>query len=149
SHLDPYDAYPAQLAASFDPKAVAGHAELLTLECLPRLIAGVRLPTIGGSLAGSIAARWSVLLLMFGFGAAFIRLALDASRKSDPARRGVAAGTLLSGVLVVAAFLVNRNIYNSDNYRYLTFLLTTWSLGFGLCLDDLWQGGVRGRVAAG
>jgi hypothetical protein len=37
----------------------------------------------------------------------------------------------------VAAFLVNRNIYNSDNYRYLIFLLTPWSLGFGLVMDDL------------
>lgn len=147
--VDPYDAYPAQFAATFDPRAVAGHAELLTLECLPRLIAGVRLTSPGGSFAGPIVARWSVLFLMFGFGAALIGLALDAFRKNDPARRAIAAGTLLSGLLVVAAFLVNRNIYNSDNYRYLIFLLTPWSLGFGLCLDDLCRRGGRGRLASG
>ena len=39
-----------------------------------------------------------------------------------------------SALLIVAAFLVNRNIYNSDNYRYLIFLLTPWALGFGLVL---------------
>ena len=36
----------------------------------------------------------------------------------------------------MAAFLVNRNIFNSDNYRYLIYLLTPWSLGFGLVLDE-------------
>ena len=45
---------------------------------------------------------------------------------------------------IVAAFLVNKNIYNSDNYRYLIFLLTAWSLGFGLCLDDLSSAGSAG-----
>ena len=29
-------------------------------------------------------------------------------------------------------FLLIRNIFNSDNYRYLIYLLTPWSLGFGL-----------------
>jgi hypothetical protein len=46
--VDPYDAYPAQFAVTFDPEAVTGHAELLTMECLPRLIAGVRLPSHRG-----------------------------------------------------------------------------------------------------
>lgn len=149
SYMDPYDAYPAQFAATFDPAAIGGHAELLTLECLPRLIAGIRLASLDGSLPGSIVARWSVLVLMFGFGAALVRMGLEAFRRGDAARRAVAAGTLTSGLLVVSAFLVNRNIYNSDNYRYLILLLTPWSLGFGLCLDDLCRSGARGRVAAG
>ena len=49
-----------------------------------------------------------------------------------PARRSAAARCARQS-LIVAAFLVNRNIFNSDNYRYLIFLLTPWSLGFGLC----------------
>ena len=48
-----------------------------------------------------------------------------------PGRRSAAA-RCSRRVLIVAAFLVNRNIFNSDNYRYLIFLLTPWSLGFGL-----------------
>jgi hypothetical protein len=44
---------------------------------------------------------------------------------------------------------VSKNIYNSDNYRYLIFLLTPWSVGFGLCLHDLSRCGARGRLAAG
>jgi hypothetical protein len=148
-YIDPYDAYPAQFAATFEPAAVEGHAELLVQECLPRLIAGIRLGSLGGSSPGSLAGRWGVLLLMFGFGAALVRLAVDAIRETDPALRGIAAGVLISGILVVGAFLANRNIYNSDNFRYLIFLLTPWCLGFGLCLDDLCRGGVRGRVAAG
>ena len=43
---------------------------------------------------------------------------------------------------------MNRNIFNSDNYRYLIFLLTPWSLGFGLSMRDLAGGGRRGRLAA-
>ena len=51
-------------------------------------------------------------------------------------------------MLIVAAFLVNRNIYNSDNYRYLIFLLTPWALGFGLVLADLARRGWVGRLSA-
>ena len=49
-----------------------------------------------------------------------------------PPATAVSRGTLASALLIVAAFLVNRNIFNSDNYRYLIFLLTPWALGFGL-----------------
>ena len=86
---------------------------------------------------------------MIGFAAAIVRLAFDAARPGDPARLAVARGTLFSGVMIAAAFLVNKNIFNSDNYRYLIFLLTPWSLGFGLGLDDLSRRGLRWRVAAG
>ena len=43
---------------------------------------------------------------------------------------------------------MNRNIFNSDNYRYLIFLLLPWSLGFGLLLRSLCRWAVLGRVAA-
>jgi hypothetical protein len=153
--LDPYDAYPAQFAATFDPDAVTGHAGLLGLECLPRLFAGTRLEAAvsspdarGASASVSAAGGWALLLLV-AFATAIARLAVAAVRDEEPARRAIAAGTLLSGVMIVAAFLVNQNIYNSDNYRYLVFLLTPWSLGFGLCLGDLSHRGARGRMAAG
>jgi hypothetical protein len=89
-----------------------------------------------------------VIAVMIGFAAAVARLALDAVRRGDPPRRAVAHGTLISGVLIAAAFLVNTNIFNSDNYRYLIFLLMPWSLGFGLCLDDLSRRGRRGWWAS-
>jgi hypothetical protein len=86
---------------------------------------------------------------MLGFAAAVARLTVDVIRAQDAARRAVAFGTLVSGALIVAAFLVNRNIFNSDNYRYLVLLLTPWCLGFGLCLDELSRDGRHGRLAAG
>jgi hypothetical protein len=50
--------------------------------------------------------------------------------------------------LIVAAFMINRNIFNSDNYRYLIFLLPPWSLGFGLVMSDLARRGLRGLATA-
>jgi hypothetical protein len=153
--VDPYDAYPSQFAATFDRSAITRHADLLTFECLPRLVAGTGLQVVGRSPGvprmslAFLAFGWPFILLMIGFAAAVARLALDASRWGDPARRAVACGTLLSGGMIVAAFLVNKNIYNSDNYRYLIFLLTPWSLGFGLCLDDLSRRRWRGWLASG
>ncbi len=63
------------------------------------------------------------------------------------ARRAIATGTCVSAVLIVAAFLINRNIFNSDNYRYLIYLLVPWSLGFGLMMGDLTKRGPLGIAA--
>jgi hypothetical protein len=151
--VDPYDAYPAQFVATFRSSAISGHAGLLGLECLPRLIAGTGIHPIGHSLGRRNsfppfpATEWPVIAIMIGFAASVARLAFDAARRGAPARLAVARGTLLSSILIVAAFLLNRNIFNSDNYRYLIFLLSPWSLGFGLCLDDLSRRGWRGRSA--
>ena len=81
--------------------------------------------------------EWLALLLVAAFLAATVRLARDPASVTDSARKAVSRGTVVSALLIVAAFLVNRNIYNSDNYRYLIFLLTPWSLGFGLVMSDL------------
>jgi hypothetical protein len=59
-----------------------------------------------------------------------------------------ALGSLISSALIVAAFLVNRNIFNSDNYRYLIYLLVPWSLGFGLLAGALARRGTLGRLLA-
>src|SRR5262249_15576442 len=66
----------------------------------------------------------------------------------DRAGRGVAAGLLLSGVAMVAGFVLNRNIFNSDNYRYLVGLLVPWSVGFGVLMTSLDRKGWGGRVSA-
>ena len=79
---------------------------------------------------------------------ASVRLARDPASTTDPARKAVSRGTFASALLIVAAFLVNRNIYNSDNYRYLIFLLTPWALGFGLVMRDLARRGWAGRLSA-
>jgi hypothetical protein len=153
--VDPYDAYPAQFSPTFDASAIASHASLLGNECLPRLVAGIGLGKNGRSAGerhqsfSSSAAGWGAVLLMVGFAATIVRLASDVARRGDPARRAVGLAPILSSVAIVAAFVVNKNIYNSDNYRYLIFLLTAWSLGFGLCLDDLTRRGLRGRLAGG
>src|SRR5208337_4500728 len=50
------------------------------------------------------------------------------------APRIIATGMLASALGVAGGFLVNRNIFNSDNYRYLVMLLIPWAIGCGLVL---------------
>ncbi len=154
--VDPYDAYPGAVRGEF--RGVRARPA-----CRPP---GLRVPTTPGDRSRAArpsgarsggrrspvlppAGEWPAIALVIGFGAAVVRLAFDAARRGDPPRTAVGGGTLLSATAIAAAFLVNKNIYNSDNYRYLVFLLTPWSLGFGLCLDDLARRGLRGRLAAG
>ena len=152
--VDPYDAYPWQFEATTDAAVIVDHAALLGVECLPRLIAGTGLQRALQSRGLRRSSFWptpgqgAVALMMLAFMAAVVRLLIAAVRCGDPARRAVARGTLVSGAVVVAGFLVNLHIYNSDNYRYLVFLVVPWSLGFGLVLDDLRRRGAAGRLAA-
>ena len=64
------------------------------------------------------------------------------------AEAAVRWGLLLSSGAVLAGFILNRNIFNSDNYRYLVYLLTPWSIGFGLAMDGLARRGWRGKLGA-
>jgi hypothetical protein len=170
---DAYDAYPSQFEATLERAAIGEHLRLLGLHCLPRLVAGTELhalekvgasiSTLGTELVTLHGARfrsavpgaseWIAVLILSGFLVALIRLARDPVSASDPARTGVSRGTFGSAVMIVVAFLVNRNIYNSDNYRYLVFLLTPWSLGFGLLMNDLqwrgWTGWLSAWIVAG
>lgn len=152
--VDSYDAYPAQFAATLDAGAIRGHAELLAYECLPRLIAGSSgrasfAPAMGLRAAGKKGiGEWPVIVVVIGFAVALGRLGLDVVQRGAPARRAVAAGVLVSSAAIVAAFLVNRNIYNSDNYRYLVFLIVPWSLGFGASLESLLRLRGKGGIAA-
>ncbi len=143
--MDPYDAYPSQFQATYAVPAMAGHVEILVRDCLPRLLAGARLR---GAAAWS-AAGWLSILMMAAFTVSIVRLGVLAIRSDDPVRRGVAGGTLASALLITSAFLVNRNIYDSDNYRYLVFLLVPWSLGLGAGLDNLARRGAGGWGSAG
>lgn len=150
-----------------------GHLSLFSLECLPRLVAGHRLvaadlPTeprpeaMAGGTSSPIAraaspalAAATVAVSGLLFAAALIALVwagFSPRRGPKSATAEVPAGWCLamlgSSALVGAMFLVNKNIYNSDNYRYLVYMLLPWSAGFGLMMAGLWRRGVGGRVAA-
>jgi hypothetical protein len=156
--LEPHDAYRGQFAVALAPSLVVSHSRLLVLDCLPRLISGHKLP--GGetdpdprSLTGPSSFRrtepfdplaGAVLVISGALGVtAAFRLVVAAARP-DGVSRTVALGLVLSAVVTVAGFVVNRNIFNSDNYRYLVSLLVPWSIGFGLVMEGI---ALRGRVA--
>jgi hypothetical protein len=163
--VDPYDAYPSQFELTTERQAILEHARLFALHCLPRLIAGTELDSIERTgqfayarLRGDARTlrssrpptgppgrdEWLALMVAAGFVVALFAVARDSLRTRDPARKAVGCGVLGSALLIVAGFLVNRNIYNSDNYRYLIYLLTPWALGFGIMMNGLAR---RGRVA--
>jgi hypothetical protein len=167
--VDPYDAYPSQFAPTVERGPVIEHVRLLVLHCLPRLVAGKELYGLDENsrqndagtsplpwwLAGRsgpsgmpAAHEWLAILLLGILLAGLIRLAADGRSSADLPRIAVARGLLLSALLIVVAFVVNRNIFNSDNYRYLIYLLPCWALGFGLLSKDLATRGLPGQVAA-
>ncbi len=170
--VDPYDAYPSQFQATLEPAALIEHARLLGLHCLPRLIAGKELTQLEragsslvakviGLLAGGASGlavpapslaqtkdEWLAVSFVAAFVLTLVRLARHFFSLRDPAGAAVSGGILVSACLIVGAFLVNRNVFNSDNYRYLIFLLTPWSLGFGLIMNDLARRSWATRLAA-
>ena len=130
-------------------ETVLGRESLVGDPSVSGLVRSVQLDlTASERMAGDLAC-WSAFVV------ALVRLARDPAPAADPARKAISRGMLWSALLIVAAFLVNRNIFNSDNYRYLIFLLTPWSLGFGLVMHDLarrgWLGccGVARRRTSG
>jgi hypothetical protein len=142
---DPHDAYREQFDPLLDRDAFLGHVRLLALDCLPRLVAGRRLPglqsepspeALGGRVSfgkargGDPLAAATAAAAMALFAAAMVALMWGPA----PAVRW---GLLGSSGAIVVAFVLNRNIFNSDNYRYLVFLLVPWSLGFGLMMRRL------------
>ncbi len=92
--------------------------------------------------------EWLAVLVLAFFLAGVVRLAHDSTGTRASPRIAVNRGLLLAALLVIGAFVVNRNIFNSDNYRYLVYLLPCWALGFGLLSHDLARRGLRGRLAA-
>ncbi|HEY2158614.1 MAG TPA: hypothetical protein VGH33_23490 [Isosphaeraceae bacterium] len=160
---DPYDAYNEQFAPIWKADVLLDHARILALDCLPRLIAGHRLPhfeaepggigpdgrAMSGSGTMSLATVSAVALGLGLFLLAVPGLAFEGRREPDPgrARWAVRWGLLISSLAVLAGFVANRNIYNSDNYRYLVLLLVPWAIGFGRLMDGLSRRGQGGAIA--
>ncbi len=156
ARLDPHDAYREQFVVMTQPEILSAHAQLLTLECLPRLFAGHRLPGLETDpdpavLAGRSSYHQSHEFELLGAGvvglsallaclalAALVKTVLSAAIVA----RYIILGLLLSAAATMASFVVNRNIFNSDNYRYLVTLLVPWSLGLGIAARSLAE---RGR----
>ncbi len=170
--VDPHDAYGSQFASIFkgttadqQSSLLESHARLLVLECLPRLAAGHRLPDLASAPHPSAPAGHPILapradshpiawaataagLGLFLIGSFALSLDLGAPA-DDPARAAVRRGLTLSSLLVVVAFLINKNIYDWDNYRYLIFLVVQAALGVGIVLDRVARAGRRGAIVAG
>ncbi|MDR3639450.1 MAG: hypothetical protein P4L84_36960 [Isosphaeraceae bacterium] len=159
--MEPYDAYPAQFAMVRDRSVLVEHVRLLLRECVPRLVAGHRLPgyqsdpdarSLGGAapLATNreatplaIATTWAGLsLFLFSYAA----LAWSAVRPRDVSQGATVWGLLLSGAVVAGGFVANTNIFNADNYRYLITLLVPGAIGFGLALRWIWGRGHGGQA---
>jgi hypothetical protein len=191
SRVDSWDAYSDTFSPSWKIPVLLDHLKILSLDCLPRLIIGHRVPNFeaepgGVSVDGTpIPARSGMtdlgaaaFLLGFGFFVVGVpglavgekvdparadkpagpgELAGDAEPDADESERQAAYlgawavrwGLLITCGAMLAAFVVNRNIYNSDNYRYLVFLLVPWAIGFGRVLDELAKKGLFGTVSAG
>lgn len=165
--LEPHDAYNEQFSWSLDPDLLKEHARILFLDCLPRLVAGHRLPGFEAdpdpTLLGTGApvqragirrpevAPVAIVATALGLAAFVASMAVLGWRVVKPetaASRAIAVGTLVSSAAILAAFVVNRNIFNADNYRYLVLLLIPGSLGFGLLLDVLSRRSTAGLAAA-
>jgi hypothetical protein len=141
------------------------HSRILAQECLPRLITGHRI--VGPNLpweptsekfgieisrpetSPSITSVSTVLITSALFVLSTLFLMGKTVGRMDPASRATALVIVLTAAIVTAGFVINKNIYNSDNYRYLVFWLVAWAAGFGLFMDGLWQRGSGGRVLSG
>ena len=164
ARVDPFDNYNDQFSSILDRDVLLEHTRLLVLECLPRLIAGHRLPGLqpedklapgmrlierGAGPSGDPLA-WATTLLSLGlFAASLASLALGPRPPAGPAGQATRRGLLLATAAVAAGFILNRNIFDSDNYRYLVYLLAPWALGFGLLMDRLTRRSRGAAVAAG
>jgi hypothetical protein len=162
-HFEPHDAYAEQFAPIYEPSVLAGHAKILLLDCLPRLAAGHRLPGFqaepdpstlpgrspnrGSSPVGPVALVATVMGLGLFF-ASFLMLTFNRGMPADRARSTVKRTLVLASVGVVVGFILNRNIFNSDNYRYLVFLIPAASTGFGLLAARLSSRGAGGLALA-
>ncbi len=165
--VEPYDAYHEQFSWSCNLPLLAEHGRILGLECLPRLIAGHRLPGLeadpdpallgtGGPIQKTTMSReglraWTLLLVILALAllaSALLALGATAMNGQTSAARIVAAGMLALVVEVAGGFLVNRNIFNADNYRYLVLLLIPWAIGCGLVLQQAIRTGGPAQVNA-
>ena len=161
--VDSHNPYDEQFGLMTRPDVLLDHFSILFRECLPRLASGRTLPGLasdpdpsslgqpsGGRRTvepGATAAAATGFAFVLWFGAAASLLA-GVFGGHDRASRAVAGGLALSAAFTLAAFVVNRNIFNSDNYRYLVTLLVPASVGFGWAGDRLSRRGSGGRMLA-
>jgi hypothetical protein len=163
ARFDPYDAYREQFAFVATPELVGEHTQILARDCLPRLIVGHRLPGLEAdpdpaALAGpgptsrmidhhplAIAATVAGLALFLGAAASLMTSGADAE---TPAAAAVRRGLLLSTAAAFVGFIINKNIFNADNYRYLVQILIPWAVGFGLLMHRLGRQTRGGRAVA-
>jgi hypothetical protein len=149
--VDPHDAYNEQFSGSLDAGLLAEHGRVFLLDCLPRLISGHRLPGLeadpdpallgeGGPVLrrsgrADTGADWHALVVtalsLGSFAAALVGVSAMAIAGRNTGERAVAVGLLATSLAIVAGFLVNRNIFNSDNSRYLVLLMLVWAIGLG------------------
>ena len=165
--LDPHDAYREQFDPITVPEVLLEHGRILAFECLPRLVAGRLLPDArseptSAALLGKPGSRrntldddgdllaWATLLLAIGlFGWSLLALACDPSAPPGGVpRRAVRRALGISSLGLVAGFILNRNIFNSDNYRYIIYFLVPWAVGFGLAMERLARRGWGGTLAS-
>ena len=163
ARLDPFDNYNEQFAPILDGAVLVEHSRILALECLPRLVAGHLLPgmqadsgnpplmkPLSGSLRRPDPATDPVAYAATALALGLFAVAIGAlTARRNVAGTAILRGLLLASVAVLAGFILNRNIFNSDNYRYLVYLLAPWSIGFGLAMDALSRRGWRGIITAG
>ena len=163
ARVDPHDAYSEQFRPVVARELVIGHARILALDCLPRLIAGHRLPGLQAdpdprALATSAplyakpdvtlaTIATTVVALGFALASAVALLAPGLPGEDAPAR-AVRGGLIVSAAAIVGGFITNLHIYNSDNYRYLVDLLVPGAVGGGLALAWIGNRGRGGRIAA-
>ncbi len=163
--IDPYDAYPGQFQTIFDRAALSEHARILTLDCIPRLVSGRDLRTFaehpkidevqGVRLfdktapidALDVAGACSCVLIFVFSCVSFLMESFR--RRSDVSAVATIAGVTIASIAAAGAFLVNRNIFGSDNYRYLVFLIVPYAIGFGIIGSRLWRRGLWGRIVLG
>jgi hypothetical protein len=157
ARVDSYDSYSGQFDRVGSAAELFNHARILVLDCIPRLISGHRLPgmesepppaAVGAAPirrgAESDALEWATVALTLPTFAASICALMraaatslaDKTRAAEPtATAAVATAALLASAGAMVGFVINKNIFNSDNYRYLVLLLTPWALGFGVLLN--------------
>lgn len=158
-------AYGDQFAMTTDTTAILGHLRLLLLECLPRLIFGRVLPsgstavtfTHPGSISNeAITAESPIVWILAAIVSLLILMSLFSER--DPETGGVSSnpndlrwlgslriGLWVTTLLTFLAFVLNRNIYNADNYRYLVLLLP----GLGMAVSRIAAAGRRQSLRRG
>ena len=160
--VDTHDAYRETFAPDWRAEVLMGHAKTLGLDCLPRLLVGHRLPgleaepggfTLDGRTKPATGATGLLGILVTTLGLGLFTIAIPGlarDRHNDPghARWAVRWGLLATSAAVIVGFLLNRNIYNSDNYRYLVFLLVPAAIGFGRVMHGLSLKGHGGALSA-